>query len=125
MELKAILTSFEIKERYFPNEKIIIYSDSAYCVNALTSWIYTWFINDWKNSKNKTIENLNLFQSIYLYYNKKNFINQVKFKQVQGHAGVIGNELSDALAQNNLIKFNNLIKKNQIKTIYDDIPPFP
>lgn len=56
MELMAILRTFEIKNEYYKNEPIIIYSDSAYCINALSSWIYTWCNNGWKNSQNKIIE---------------------------------------------------------------------
>lgn len=115
MELKAILTSFEIKEKYFPNENIIIYSDSAYCVNALTSWIYTWCNNGWKNSQNKIIENYNIFKSLYSYYNKEFFISQIEFKKILGHSGIIGNELSDALAQGNGKKFRQIILEKRVK----------
>ena len=69
MELMAILKTFEIKDKYYKNEPITIYSDSAYCINALSSWIYNWCNNGWKNSQNKIIENYNLFKSLYLYYN--------------------------------------------------------
>ena len=115
MELSAILKTFEIKEKFYKNEPIIIYSDSAYCINALSSWIYTWSNNGWINSKNQTIENLDLFQSIYLYYNKEFFLSQIEFKKIHGHAGIIGNELADALAQKNKNKFQNLILENKIK----------
>ena len=48
-ELKAILHAFEMAEDY-PDVTFIIYSDSAYCVNMLNDWIWTWAKNDWKNS---------------------------------------------------------------------------
>ena len=115
MELMAILRTFEIKNEYYKNEPITIYSDSAYCINALSSWIYTWCNNGWKNSQNKIIENYNIFKSLYSYYNKEFFISQIEFKKILGHSGIIGNELSDALAQGNGKKFQNLILENKIK----------
>lgn len=115
MELMAILKTFEIKNEYHKNEPIIIYSDSAYCINALSSWIYTWCNNGWKNSQNKIIENYNIFKSLYSYYNKEFFISQIEFKKIPGHAGIIGNELSDALAQGNGKKFKQIILENRVK----------
>lgn len=115
MELMAILRTFEIKNEYHKNEPIIIYSDSAYCINALSSWIYTWCNNGWKNSQNKIIENYNIFKSLYLYYNKEFFISQIEFKKILGHSGIIGNELSDALAQGNGKKFKQTILENRVK----------
>lgn len=115
MELMAILKTFEIKNEYHKNEPIIIYSDSAYCINALSSWIYTWCNNGWKNSQNKIIENYNIFKSLYSYYNKEFFISQIEFKKIPGHAGIIGNELSDALARRDKKKFEQIILENKIK----------
>ena len=41
MELRAIIHALElIKERY-PEEEVIIHSDSAYCVNICNDWIWT------------------------------------------------------------------------------------
>lgn len=115
MELMAILRTFEIKNEYHKNEPITIYSDSAYCINALSSWIYTWCNNGWENSQNKIIENYNIFKSLYLYYNKEFFISQIEFKKIPGHAGIIGNELSDALAQGNGKKFEQIILEKRVK----------
>lgn len=94
-EMKAIIHAFEFAAD-FPNEDIIIYSDSAYCVNMINDWLWTWSKNGWKNSKKKEVENIDLVKEIYKYVNKEFFNCQVV--KVKGHAGSAGNELADALA---------------------------
>ena len=68
-ELKAILHVFSLAAKDTENQ-YIIYSDSAYAVNIINSWIYNWVKNDWKNSKNKVIENIDLVKEIYNYRKK-------------------------------------------------------
>lgn len=110
-EIKAILNVFEIAAND-PDNEYIIYSDSAYCVNMINSWIWTWAKNNWKNSKKVIVENYDLVKELYSYLNKDFFNCQVK--KCNGHAGIIENELADALATYNLSKFKKIIKDNNI-----------
>ncbi len=110
-ELKAILHAFQIAEGA-PNETFIVYSDSAYCVNMLNDWIWTWARNGWKNSKKKEVENIDLVKQLYNYISKDFFNCQVV--KVSGHDGNIGNELADALATFNKNKYFKLIEKHSI-----------
>lgn len=114
MELKAFLKTFELLNTKYKNQQATIYSDSAYCINILSSWIHKWSKNNWKNSKNETIKNLDIISSLYEYYNINFFINQIYIIKVDGHKGNIGNELADALAQFNKEKFINIILTNHI-----------
>ena len=114
MELKAFLKTFELLNTKYKNQQATIYSDSAYCINILTSWIYFWSKNNWKNSKNETIKNLDIILSLYEYYNINFFINQIYIIKVDGHKGIIGNELANALAQADVSKFSNIILQNHI-----------
>ena len=77
------------------NETPIVYSDSAYSVNSLTSWIYDWQRRGWKKADKKTPKNLDLIQAYWELLNKGYKIN---LQKVKGHANVEGNELADALA---------------------------
>ena len=107
-ELKAILKAFEYAEKIYPDVSIIlIYSDSAYCVNICNDWIFTWAKNNWINSKKKTIENKDLVEQLYKYISKDFFNCQVM--KVKGHANSEQNELADALASNNRNKYNKII----------------
>lgn len=110
-ELKAILHVFKLAERQ-PNTKFTIYSDSAYAVNMINNWIYGWARNNWYNSKNKQVENLDLVREIYNYLTKDFFNCQVL--KIPGHSGIPENELADALATNNSLKFDKVLKKNDI-----------
>lgn len=114
MELKAFLKTFELLNTKYKNQQATIYSDSAYCVNILSSWIHKWSKNNWKNSKNETIKNLDIISSLYEYYNINFFINQIYIIKVDGHKGDIGNELADALATADRKKFSNIILQNHI-----------
>lgn len=114
MELKAFLKTFELLNTKYKGEQATIYSDSAYCVNILNSWIYSWSKNNWKTSKGETVKNLDIILSLYEYYNINFFINQIYIIKVDGHKGIIGNELSDSLATADVPKFSNIILKNHI-----------
>ena len=114
MELKAFLKTFELLNTKYKGEQATIYSDSAYCVNILNSWIYSWSNNNWKTSKDETIKNLDIILSLYKYYNINFFINQIYIIKIDGHKGIIGNELADALATADVPKFSNIILKNHI-----------
>ena len=114
-ELKAILHALKIAEGGANRRPYIIYSDSAYCVNICNDWIWTWAAKGWVRSKGKKIENLDLIQEIYNIINFADF--EYEIKKCKGHQGMIGNELADALATNNISKFNKIIKDNNIEKI--------
>lgn len=105
MELKAMLCALQFAESH-PDWEFIIYSDSAYVVNAYNDWIQGWARNGWKNSKKQTVENLSLMQALYTYISREFFNAEVK--KCKGHEGELGNELADALATNNIKKYKDL-----------------
>lgn len=111
MELKAILHVFKLAAAD-PKSEYLVYSDLAYAVNMINSWIYNWAKNNWCNSKNKEVENLDLVKEIYNYLTIDFFNCQVI--KTNGHCGIIENELADALATGNDYKFNKIIKDNHI-----------
>lgn len=106
MELLAISKALEYASSIRrPNEKVIIYSDSAYATNCyLQKWYLAWQNNGWLNSNKKPIANQDLWIQIIPYFD--NF--WYNFKKVPGHAGNYWNEECDRLAQNNaeIIKYN-------------------
>ena len=90
MELMAILKAMQHGQNEFA--KPTIYTDSAYCCNLINTWMFSWARNGWKRPKNQEVKNLEIIKQIYelapLYYVKK----------VDGHSGIIGNEIADQLA---------------------------
>ena len=109
-EIKAVLKAFELAQTKYKDEECIIYSDSLYVVNICNDWIYKWASNNWLNSKKQTVENLDLVKKLYKYLNIDFFNCQIV--KCAGHANILGNELADALATNQLIKIEQL--KSQI-----------
>ena len=92
-EIKAILYSLI---HYGKTKDITtVYSDSSYCVNIFTNWMFGWQRNGWIKSDGKTPENIELIQAFYELYQKGYRINLQKIK---GHAGNYYNELADGLA---------------------------
>lgn len=105
-ELKSLLWCLCYINDFLPNEKCVIYSDSAYVVNMCQDWIFKWAANGWKNSKKQLVENIDLVKEIWNYISKP-FPNY-SVKKCSGHSGNTGNELADALATGQKEKFYNM-----------------
>lgn len=97
MELSAILWAME---KYGSSRDIpIVYSDSAYCVNSLTNWIYKWQTNGWRKANNQEIENLDFMQR---YLELESNGKRIDLRKCRGHAGQTWNEMADGLATGRL-----------------------
>lgn len=92
-ELKAILWAMI---HYGQEAEIpIVYTDSSYAFNTLTSWMFNWQKAGWLKSNGKSPENLDLIQAYY-YLIKKGY--KINLHKVSGHSGITGNELADKIA---------------------------
>lgn len=113
MELKAIIHALELIKEKYPEEEVIIHSDSAYCVNMCNDWIWTWSKNDWKNSKKQRVENYELVRKIWKFVSMEfpNF----QIVKCSGHSGIIENELADRLANQDFTKFTKILEENGIE----------
>ena len=110
-ELKGIIHVLERFANY--DTTLVIYTDSAYCQQMLTDWIWNWARKDWKTSTNKPIENADLVQKAFKYLNKYGSL--IEIHKVKGHNGTIGNELADALATKNLTKYKTTLRRKSIE----------
>lgn len=96
MEMSAILSVFFKEGKKPPAEPITVYSDSAYCVNTFTDWMFVWASRGWIKSNGLPPENLDLIKSYFTFYKLGYRIN---LKKIKGHAGFEFNELADKLAK--------------------------
>jgi ribonuclease HI len=117
-ELKGLLYCLAAADEYYPHERCLVYSDSAYVVNMCNDWIWTWARNGWKNSKKQTVENLDLVQAIYERLNQEFY--HCIIRKCPGHNDLIGNELADALATGNFKRFMDLLNGNGLNISDDD-----
>ena len=98
-ELQAILTALRILKEY--SNKIIIYTDSEYCINCITKWFPQWVTQKKLNGK----QNIDLIRPIYQYYLAK----ELEFRHVKSHTGLqdehsLGNQQADYLANCSLLE---------------------
>lgn len=96
-ELKAILWAFLKygEPAAAGKEPLVVYTDSAYCVNTLTNWMFSWEKRGWLKADNQTPENLDLIIPFFKHLQNGN---QIKIYKVKGHNNIMWNEVADKLA---------------------------
>ena len=91
MELMApIMALRKIKKA----SKIIIYTDSIYLKNGITTWIKKWEKNGWMSANKKPVKNKDLWVTLNTLSKQQ----VVDWKWVKAHAGNKYNEIADMLA---------------------------
>lgn len=88
MELMAVIKGLEALKS--PNQKVTIYSDSKYVIDAIDKkWLIGWVKKGFKDKKNK---------DLWMRYIEVSRVHQIKLVWVKGHAGHPENERCDQLA---------------------------
>jgi ribonuclease HI len=91
MELTAVIQALgSLKRRC----RVVLYTDSEYVKNGITSWIHNWKLRGWRTADRKPVKNADLWQRL----DELNAAHDVHWRWVRGHAGDPGNERADALA---------------------------
>lgn len=80
-------------------KKIVILTDSEYVQKGINEWSSTWVSNNWVTRTGEPVKNSNVWKSLLdrIRVIKDNDID-FKIKHVDGHNGVLGNEIADLLA---------------------------
>ena len=100
MELTAAIKALEFLQK---ESEIILFTDSTYVRNGITSWIGNWKKNNWKNSQRKDVKNKILWEKLDVLNSRKN----ITWKWVKAHDINEHNNKVDLLAREaaeNLIK---------------------
>ena len=90
MEMKAAIKALE---RLKHSHNIKLYSDSAYLINGMTKWIYSWQKNNWIKSDKKPVENKEYWLKLIELSKKHN----IEFIKVKGHSANKENNRADEI----------------------------
>ncbi|KAF3919884.1 hypothetical protein ABW21_db0204756 [Orbilia brochopaga] len=105
-ELSAILRAIEIAPKH---REILIFTDSKYAIQCVTEWFQKWRSNGWQTAAGRPVENQDLIEEILTRIEER--ITQggakTKFEWVNGHKGVVGNEMADKLARDGAVRDGN------------------
>jgi ribonuclease HI len=91
MELMAAIQALESLTRAVP---VRLHTDSTYVRNGVTKWLPVWKRNGWKTAAKQPVKNADLWQRLDAAMER----HDVDWRWVKGHAGNVGNERADALA---------------------------
>jgi len=100
MELTAAIQALETLNR---GVSVILYTDSTYVKDGITSWISGWKARNWKTAAKKPVKNVDLWQALDEAVSK----HDVEWRWVKGHAGHPENERADELARRGVDEARN------------------
>ncbi|WP_298440337.1 ribonuclease H family protein [uncultured Ferrimonas sp.] len=95
-ELLGLHHALLMAQQHQGEDKVLIYSDSAYSINAVTQWAKGWQAKGWKRGANEPVKNLEIIKPLYELYLQ--VADRVIIAHVAGHAGIEGNELADRMS---------------------------
>lgn len=91
MELMAVIEALAALKRPCA---VTLYLDSEYVRKGITEWIHGWERRGWKTADGKPVKNAELWRRL----DALRKLHHVQWRWVKGHAGDVGNERADALA---------------------------
>jgi ribonuclease HI len=92
MELTAAIKGIEALKRHCA---VKLVTDSNYLVQGMTTWIFQWMRNNWKNSQKKEVLNRDLWERLF----DLSKLHDIKWIWVRGHNEHAENERCDKLAR--------------------------
>lgn len=108
MELTAVVEGLKaLKEKC----SVLLYSDSAYVVNAVEQgWLHNWKANGYRTADKKPVKNRELWEELDALLSE----HAVKFIKVKGHADNEYNNRCDSIARSEVEKLS--ADKNNART---------
>jgi ribonuclease HI len=91
MELTAVIEALKTLTRPCTVE---LFTDSQYVRQGITQWIHNWKRRGWTTAEKKPVKNADLWRSL----DEEAARHSIEWRWVKGHAGDVGNEKADALA---------------------------
>ncbi len=91
MELKAVIEALTALTR---SCEVIVFTDSKYVQKGISEWIHGWKVRGWKTAAHEPVKNVDLWQAL----DAAQVQHKIEWRWVKGHAGHVGNERADRLA---------------------------
>ncbi len=91
MELMAVIEALNALKR---RSHVVVHTDSQYVKNGMTEWMANWIRRGWRTADNKPVKNDDLWRRLQEAVAR----HEVHWRWVRGHAGDVGNERADVLA---------------------------
>lgn len=98
MELTAVIRALELLKKPCI---VKVYTDSSYVQKGISEWIIGWKVRNWRTSDKKPVKNADLWKLLDTLRDQ----HQIEWIWVKGHAGNLGNERADALANQGVAAF--------------------
>ncbi|MDR1365013.1 MAG: ribonuclease HI [Holosporales bacterium] len=96
MELRAAIEAIKA----MPDSiEIILYTDSSYVKNGITSWVKTWLTNNWKSASGAPVKNQDFWKELAALTEDRT----VNWKWVKGHSDCANNNNADFVARSAIV----------------------
>ncbi|MEN9781957.1 MAG: hypothetical protein RL208_107 [Pseudomonadota bacterium] len=106
MELTAAIKALDyLNSEGLFDKKIVLFTDSMYVKNGITSWIFGWMKNGWRNSQGKAVENADFWKELYSLSQKFKLL---EWQWTKAHSKDVLNNEVDKLAREAAAKFSGL-----------------
>jgi len=110
MELQAAIAALSaLKEQC----EVEFYTDSEYVKNGVSGWLTNWKRNGWRTKAKKPVKNEDLWRALDSSVSK----HKIEWHWLKGHAGHIGNERCDQLANEEIAKIKQAFSAEQLKAV--------
>lgn len=91
MELTAAIEALKALNK---SSRVDVYTDSVYVRDGITKWLARWQVRGWRTAAKKPVKNQDLWMELADLAER----HDVSWHWVKGHAGHLGNERADELA---------------------------
>lgn len=98
MELTAVIKALEALKKPC---HVKITTDSNYVVKGITTWIFSWMRNQWKNSRKEDVINQDLWKRLF----ELSQPHDISWQWIKSHTHHIENERCDKLAKRAIKKY--------------------
>jgi ribonuclease HI len=93
MEMTAVIQALSALKRPC---QITLHLDSQYVLKGITEWLPGWKAKGWKTAAKQPVKNVDLWQALDALVQTSGHV--IEWRWVKGHAGDVGNERADGLA---------------------------